>query len=80
MMAINDNQPTVWMKPGNPGNFINRYPAFRPTANRMGKFNIGYSMVADCLDGARGSRSSDRYSAFRSSNYGKSDRGTIYKH
>jgi len=22
MMAINDSQPTVWMKPGNPGNFL----------------------------------------------------------
>ena len=30
--------------PGNPGNF-DRYLAFRATANRMGTFNIGYSVV-----------------------------------
>ena len=43
-MAINDSQPTVWMEPGNPGNF-DRYLAFRARANRMGTFTIGYSMI-----------------------------------
>ena len=43
-MAISDSQPTVRMEPGNPANF-DRYLAFRATANRMGTFNIGYSVV-----------------------------------
>ena len=38
-MAINDNQPTVLMEPGNPGN-CDRYLAFRATANLMGTFNM----------------------------------------
>ena len=43
-MAINDSQLTVLMEPGNP-DYCDRYLAFRATANRMGTFNIVYSMV-----------------------------------
>ena len=43
IIIINDSQPTVFMEPGNPGN-CDRYLAFRAMANRIGTFNIGYSI------------------------------------